>query len=147
MRELKFRCWSPDNQEMYFPDGNYSFRMFNSGVSFEPYFNADELQSFHTDPEGEEYLKKIEVMQYTGLKDRNGIEIYEGDIVKHIKYSTKNIGVVTFGEGEYNPDHWSVSWHGWFVEGVDCTFDEYDAMDHFEVIGNIYQNPELLNPA
>jgi len=83
-------------------------------------------------------------MQFTGLKDRNGVEIYEGDIIKYHYFYFSN------GSEIENECVCSVKW--------DDTFANFDAMDkdgfaHFlgqasddgiEVIGNIYEHPELL---
>ena len=143
MRDIKFRAWD-------FPDSlsNLNSWLF---IMVTPFLKASlVLSSIQETPkrtEGEvtfilppRMLKcpKYEIMQYTGLKDKEGKEIYEGDIVKHKIYN--KIGVVTFGEGEYCPDHWSVSWHGWFVDGVDSPFDQFHAETEFELLGNIYQH-------
>ena len=80
---------------------------------------------------------EIELMQSTGLKDKNGKEIFEGDIV------------------DYKGREAVVKWHGSyasfiyrFVDGLKERVSEWDplflACYHFEVIGNIYENPELL---
>lgn len=80
---------------------------------------------------------EIELMQSTGLKDKNGKEIFEGDIV------------------DYKGREAVVKWHGSyasfiyrFVDGLKERFSEWDplflACYNFEVIGNIYENPELL---
>lgn len=84
-----------------------------------------------------EKIDEIELMQSTGLKDKNGKEIFEGDIV------------------DYKGREAVVKWHGSyasfiyrFVDGLQERVSEWDplflACYHFEVIGNIYENPELL---
>lgn len=85
-------------------------------------------------------IEDVEVMQYTGCRDKNGIEIYEGDVIKD-KYDKI----------------WLVQWYvGAFVitnkipdsDGQATTYSHFSNVSnhhfYFEVIGNIYQNPELL---
>jgi uncharacterized phage protein (TIGR01671 family) len=78
--------------------------------------------------------EKLELMQYTGLKDKNGVEIYEGDVVK-AKGFEPEIYEVVFDRGGFclkNGDAW------------DNPDIKYVEEEHGEVIGNIYQHPELL---
>lgn len=93
------------------------------------------------------FLPDMILMQYTGLKDRQGVEIYEGDIIsrthsKDHKYDSKQglrFGAVVFTMGmfivEYTPHEFQESLT-YFTDNVfDCGS---------EVIGNIHENPELL---
>ena len=70
-----------------------------------------------------------ELMQFTGLKDKNGKEIYEGDIFKKSNYFYQ----VVFEDGMFGV--WTKN-YGWKV---------LTKFKFIEVIGNIYENPELLN--
>ncbi len=127
MREIKFRAWDKIEKE------------------FIPY---DTLRRWwlNTIMEGQ---GGIEFMQYTGLKDKNGKEIYEGDIIGYPNPMIKK--VVAFGEYYFGADEYGVSGNGFYlkyyedgkaVDTEESIFDYPNADD--EVIGNIYENPELL---
>lgn len=70
-------------------------------------------------------------MQFTGLTDKNGKEIYEGDILGNDPPGTRT-GIVIFEEGKFT------------IQGKSKE-DRFDFRKGLEVIGNVYENPELLN--
>lgn len=86
-------------------------------------------------------FKNIELMQSTGLKDKNGKKIFEGDILKG-KFYFRGVGIFDSGEGNYKVCDPVVFKNTKFI----CRgFDLKDvANGSVEVIGNIYENPELL---
>jgi uncharacterized phage protein (TIGR01671 family) len=79
-------------------------------------------------------IKNYHVMQFTGLHDKNGAEIYEGDIVQdHI-----GAGVVEWHSAAFKVNYRD-GWAKWFYD-----YTLKGELESIEVIGNIYQNPELL---
>ena len=88
------------------------------------------------------YVGEVELMQYTGLKDKNDKEIYEGDIVSFedsdggYEYPdlVVNTGIVEYGElGFYFTNRIAVDMGDFYIKDGRC--------DEVEVIGNIYENP------
>lgn len=124
MRELKFRAWDKEELEMISPDKLLT--LYNNGFLNEILVSA----------------KKVTLMQYTGLKDKNGVEIYEGDILKvRSLHYEKDIGldVVCFEKGCFclRYEYWSDGLHKW------RSIENYDSSD-LDVVGNVHQNPDLL---
>lgn len=84
------------------------------------------------------------VGQYTGLTDKNGTRIFEGDIVAD-HYFPKKIGVVTFGTGSF--DSGIYKYNGWTLKDISGKVDHNelylyeDDINQYEVIGNIYDRP------
>ncbi len=138
-RIIKFRVWHKSGNR--FIDLNGFFIWFST--------HPDKGQVYAATEQGivREYeIEDISIMQYTGLKDKNGKEIYEGDILQ-FGYPTTS---------KYDPDDDTyrlpikviISFHGgafWFTgEGyTDCNWHFYNA-EYREVIGNIYTNPDLI---
>lgn len=121
MREIKFRAWDKELEKMHY-DIEYIYD--DVGTSCASF--GDMLED----------TERFNVMQYTGLKDKDGKEIYEGDIV-HFKTlrSKEYIGEVKSYEDAAS----------FFVVAkehyMECLDDVYD----LEVLGNIYENKELLD--
>ena len=120
MREIKFRAWHSDNEEMV---------VFKAKVLARDSFQAAHLMNLMA--ENSKYL-----MQFTGLKDKNGKEIYEGDVVDE-KYKWE----VVFSNGAF-----------WATRDGSRTGLLYEIINKrntagvpLEIIGNIHENQELLN--
>ena len=85
-----------------------------------------------------------ELMQYTGLKDKNGTEIYEGDIVR-VKYRRDDssfIAPVQWGEYSFDGYYGMVGFN--LDYPCEVSFDSQEC-NRFEVIGNVFENGDLLN--
>lgn len=128
-REIKFRAWDKNKKSMF-----YSDKDFNNDLS--EFFS--EIQDYRNP------LSDISstIQQLTGLTDKNGKEIYEGDIVKFCHWDDCNINKERI---------WKIGKIVWDEYSFRFTLDPKEPMNSlyyskmYEVIGNIYENPDLLN--
>lgn len=111
MREIKFRSW-----------GN--------GVGMRGPFSLTDSAIYKSDP-----LSQLEWMQYTGLKDKNGKEIYEGDIVRHEWFR---------GDVQTTIVAWTANGACFTYAGTRYDFEGLLYPNEWEVIGNTHENPELI---
>lgn len=87
-------------------------------------------------------FEDVILMQSTGLKDKNGVEIFEGDIVLENGMQR----VITLGEQRYEEDYGDLVYYIGFNIFTKWGYSSITPVEH-EVIGNIYENPELLEGA
>ena len=150
MRELKFRAWDEQHKIMH-----YDFQFIKSGDEGNDWivFRSDEQDTPINECIVNPYFRQqLKIMQYTGLKDKAGKEIYEGDIVL---FNYDPIDKATTGRDvKYKIEYVEAMFQTICIDGLD---NQYDSLNDYvltthdikqfsgEVIGNIHENPELLD--
>ena len=138
-REILFKAkrknWRELSKDEWWVEGSYHHQTDYYGESCDKHYIIDGTE---TDMEGYGGHYEIDpetLCQYTGMVDRNGKRIWENDIVKHEISDT--IGTVRWYQGDYI---------GWCVDDVVIYEQQFtdEMWDECEVIGNIFDNPELL---
>ncbi|MGP1563027.1 YopX family protein [Filifactor alocis] len=134
MRDIKFRAWDKVSKQMLniglvdLDDMTvYSAKSGDFRCSYQRKTKCSKNENF-------EDVKRLIFMQYTGIKDKNGKEIYEGDII-YWSCDDFEENVVVFWDDEH------LRWSIYRIENklvIDCLY-EYSESDEIEVIGNIYE--------
>lgn len=125
----RFRAWDKEFKEMVQVDA----LVFDGQVIKATYKNGNVVK---------EDLKNYVLMQSTGLKDKNGKEIFEGDILTTGERTgvVKNHRTLGFYVNDARGDNW---WFGCDVDLADFEDFTRDVAEKIEILGNIHENPEL----
>ncbi|AYA77390.1 hypothetical protein DOE78_19110 [Bacillus sp. Y1] len=136
MRNMKFRAWDKTGNFMIYPETDllathYNDRGFEpDGMEVEMTLEGHAYISAHFQYESPAFLdNELTLLQFTGLTDKNGVEIYEGDIVQHGIFRRKIIFQLC---------------GFWLERSNGSKMPLWCEPKEVEVIGNIYENPELL---
>lgn len=124
MREIKFRAWDKQDNRMIIDQQDFiPLKITNCGVfRLDAKIKDDRWILISND--------RFEIEQFTGMRDKNSKEIYEGDIVKSFVYGNPFISEVTFNNAQFC---------------IDCCSERCaEAMQESEIMGNVHENPELL---
>ena len=134
MRQIKFRAWDIEAKKMILPTEICRLH-FNKGICYGVLLWNGNI------------VLKFKLLQFTGLKDKNGKEIYEGDILRRSWDFKTPHGTHRYGSevGDVTSDI-SGSWCFNNVEGLnpESSTDLWEVNKNCEVIGSIHENPELL---
>jgi len=141
VREIKFRAWDKLYKRMIFHSANYNE------------YDHDGFDCVWGDSVGYEWVdeggggirwnKQVILMQYTGLKDKNDKEIYEGDIVKYENNIESGIAIV---EAFFNTANFHFRWIEQKTEtpSIFTSTDYLGCNEELEIVGNIYEHKELI---
>lgn len=124
-REIKFRAWDSQENTMFYNEDILNIQFAENFIRIE-----NEKYAFNS------FLDEVMLMQYTGLKDKDGIEVYEGDI---IVCNNKYKSIVSYKNGSFVKSYRNGNIYLLYDSNI-----EDEILINYEVIGNIYENPDLL---
>ena len=135
MREIEFRGKRIDNSEWIYgwlrQTGHQNIEKSNG-----QYIKTEKYYQIQDEKYNSQFVDEATIGQYTGLKDKKGNKIYEGDIIKFIYENKEKIRAIVFEKGEFLAKDDTTAFGP--------TFRHIRLCSNIEVIGNIYDNPEFL---
>lgn len=131
MKEIKFRLWDKLGNKIVTPNKNIYLNLLGQVVTDNP--ENGEIIPFKNDT--------YELSQFTGLQDVNGKEVYEGDIVR----ASYSIMQYEISKVEFKRGIFFVLKNGRYHPLSEFMYNSNDRTKDIEIIGNIYENPELLH--
>jgi len=138
VREIKFRVWDHQHKEMMFENPSRLWVQRDGTLCFGKTFGKERSGGDFDWKQWDEL--KFEVQQLTGLKDKTDKDIYEGDIIKYYRLFEKDknikglLSVIEFKNGGFRFD----------LKGFNEYNTQLNDQEEVEVLGNIFENPELL---
>lgn len=129
MREIKFRAWNTEKKIMCYDNEDCEATFWDGAY-------ASDVGMINARLNMPDCMRKYEYMQYIGKTDINKKEIYEGDIVK--TNSGRLCKVIWFSSPQYQ------GWDLVPIETINPIPKEWRIWENLEVVGNIFDNPELL---
>ena len=150
-REIKFRIWQANQKKYLYPDTGYQGLLIDTSGQIHEDMGFGEFVQFD---------RGYTIQQYTGLKDKNGVEIYEGDILDNIcdqyiylvSFNNDNHGKI-YGWNLLQMTYYSHT-HGKIMQSPTSNKGEYPASqyhygdspspEYHTIVGNIFENKELI---
>lgn len=136
MREIKFRVWDGKRMQYDVTAGRFGVFYVNPGANGD---GLDEKDSASLTPFNTKYADATPLLQYTGLRDADGKEIYEGDVLQWQWRGCSRLLTV----------YWALRTASFATEDVWDTdpMHKHGSMPyegHIRIVGNVYENPELV---
>ncbi|HHX13230.1 MAG TPA: hypothetical protein GX731_10440 [Clostridiales bacterium] len=142
MREIKFRVWDKNERVMYPPEFVTSIDLYEGFIEL-----GEETYGEYTELLWDKVLQldECEMLQYTGINDENGTEIYEGDVLRWSSEDNDGSMLVSNEQVIYNDGRFvMLNEKGQIVDLLKDAIKYNKSYEKVELVGNAYENKELL---